>query len=160
MTDEELMTLAQAHEKFAKSLNGKTWDLLGKKDRSKEEDELMILSASASLFHWLQIGTAVHAQRGEWLLAHVYTVLKKGDPALEHAARCWELTTENRSEMKDFDLAYAEEGLARVFALQGDSEKAKQHHKMAEEEGGKIADPEDKQIFEGDFKAEPWFGMV
>lgn len=51
MTNEELMTLAQAHEKFAKSLNGKTWDLLGKEDRMREEDELMILSASDSLYH-------------------------------------------------------------------------------------------------------------
>ncbi len=77
MDTEKLLTLAQAHEKFAKSLNGKTWDLLGKEDRTREEDELMVLTASASLYHWLQIGTAVHAQRGEWLLAQVYTVLEK-----------------------------------------------------------------------------------
>jgi hypothetical protein len=154
------MTLAQAHEKFAKSFNGKTRDFLGKVDRTTDEDVSMILSASASLYHWLQIGTAVHAQRGEWLLAHVYTVLKKSDPSLEHATRCRELTTENRSEMKDFDLAYAEEGLARAYALQGDSEKAMRHYRLGEEKGAKIAEPEDKEIFDGDFKSEPWFGMV
>jgi tetratricopeptide (TPR) repeat protein len=160
MDSEKLLTLDQAHDKFAKSLNGKTWDLLGKEDRTREEDELMVLSASASLYHWLQIGTAVHAQRGEWLLAHVYTMLRKNHPALEHALSCEELTIENRSEMKDFDLAYAEEGLARAYALQGDSEKAMQYYRLAEEKGAKIADPEDKEIFDGDFKSEPWFGMV
>ncbi len=51
MDTEKLLTLDQAHEKFAKSLNGKTWDLLGKEDRTREKDELMVLSASASLYH-------------------------------------------------------------------------------------------------------------
>ncbi len=160
MNTENLLTLDQMHEKFAKSLNGKTWDLLGKENRTREEDELMVLSASASLYHWLQIGTAAHAQRGEWLLAHVYTILRKSAPAMEHALRCREVTEANPGEMKDFDLAYAEEGLARAYALQGDSENAKQHHKLAEEKGGMIADPEDKGIFDGDLKSEPWFGMV
>jgi len=102
----------------------------------------------------------VHAQRGEWLLAHVYTILEKAVPAMEHALRCREITEANPGEMKDFDLAYAEEGLARAYALQGDYEKAKHHQMLAEEKGGKIADPEDKGIFDGDSKAEPWFGMV
>ena len=52
----------------------------------------MVLAASASLYHWLQIGTVVNAQRGEWLLARVYTVLEKPHPAMEHALRCQELT--------------------------------------------------------------------
>ncbi len=95
MDTEKLLTLDQAHEKFAKSLNGKTWDLLGKESRTQEENEVMVLSASASLYHWLQIGTAVHAQRGEWLLARVYTVLEKPEPAMEHAIRCQE---DNRGE--------------------------------------------------------------
>lgn len=131
METDEMMTIAQAHEKFAKTLNGRTWDLLGKVERTRDEDELMVLTASASLYHWLQIGTAVHAQRGEWLLAHVYTVLKKNHPALEHALRCREITDANPHEMKDFDLAYAEKGEARAYVLQGDSEKSKQHHRLA-----------------------------
>ena len=92
MENNEKLTLAQAHEKFAKSLNGKTWELLGKTERTRDEDELMVLAASASLYHWLQVGTVVNAQRGEWLLARVYTVLEKPHPAMEHALRCQELT--------------------------------------------------------------------
>jgi len=49
----------------------------------------------------------VHAQRGQWLLAHVYTVLEQPDLAMQHASRCMEFTEVNPTEMKDFDLAYA-----------------------------------------------------
>jgi hypothetical protein len=160
VTDEELITLVQAHEKFAKSLNGKTWDLLGKEDRTREEDELMVLSASASLYHWLQIGTAVHAQRGEWLLVHVFTIFEKPEPAMEHAQLCREITEKHQAEMQDFDLAYAKEVIARVYALKKDGTRAKEYHARAVELGREIADPDDKGIFDGDLKAEPWFGMV
>ena len=55
-----------------------------------------------------------------------------------------------RSEMKDFDLAYAEEAISQsVRASRGDSDKAKQVSRPGEEKGGKIADPEDKAIFMG-----------
>lgn len=160
MENNEKLTLAQAHEKFAKSLNGKTWELLGKTERTRDEDELMVLAASASLYHWLQVGTVVNAQRGEWLLARVYTVLEKHHPAMEHALRCQELTQQHRSEMKDFDIFYADEAMARVFALYGKIEEAKQYKILASEQAQKIADAEDKKIVMGDLEGEPWFGIV
>jgi hypothetical protein len=157
METQPLFTLDQAHEKFAKTLNGRTWELLGVEKRLKEEDEEMILAASASLYHWLQVGTVVNAQRGEWLLARVYTVLEKHHPAMEHALRCQELTQQHRSEMKGFDIFYADEAMARVFALYGKIEEAKQYKILASEQAQKIADPEDKAIVMGDLKAGPWF---
>jgi hypothetical protein len=159
MEIDEKLNLAQAHEKFAKSLNGKTWDLLGKALRTRDEDELMVLAASASLYHWLQIGTAVNAQRGEWLLARVYTVLEKPHPAMEHALRCLDLTNDNPGEMKDFDVAYAYEAMARAHALRGESGKAKENLDQARGKGQMIADPEDRSIFIGDLECEPWFGL-
>jgi hypothetical protein len=160
MENDEKMTLTQAHEKFAKSLNGKTWELLGKADRTGDDDELMVLAASASLYHWLQVGTVVNAQRGEWLLARVYTVLKKHHPAMEHALRCQELTQKHRGDMEDFDFFYADEAMARVLALYGQVEEAKQYKTLAAELAQKIADPEDKKIVMGDLEGEPWFGIV
>ena len=67
MSEDERLTLEEAHLWFAKSLNGATWDLLGKPERSVSEDEEMVLAATASLYHWLQVGSGVHAQR--WALA-------------------------------------------------------------------------------------------
>jgi hypothetical protein len=59
--------------------------------------------------------------------------------------------------MKDFDLAYAQEGLARAYAMAGDLEVARNHHRRAVEAGKAIKDDEDREIFIGDLKAPPWF---
>jgi hypothetical protein len=157
MENDDLMTLDQAHLRFAKTLNGRTWELLGKPERTKREDELMVMAASASLYHWLQVGTAVHNQRGEWLLARVYTVLGKADPAMEHALRCRDLTDEHRAEMKDFDLFYADEAMARVLAMRGETAKAAEIKTRAAAQAERIADAENKDIVMGDLKAGPWF---
>jgi hypothetical protein len=53
MDTQKLFTLDQAHEKFAKTLNAKVWELLEKNPRITAEDQLMVLSAWASLYHWL-----------------------------------------------------------------------------------------------------------
>jgi len=83
------------------------WDLLEKPERTPREDEIMLLTAYASCYHWLQVGTAVNQQRGEWLIARVYTVLGRKEMALERARRCFELTEQFDKEMEDFDRAYA-----------------------------------------------------
>ena len=62
---EETYTEAEAHRFFANQLNGQTWDLLDKTERTKEEDELMVYAAHASCRHWLEAGTGVNHQRGE-----------------------------------------------------------------------------------------------
>jgi hypothetical protein len=131
--------------------------LLGKAKRTRDEDELMVLTANASLYHWLQIGTAIHAQRGEWLLARVYTILEKPEPAMEHTLRCREITEKHQAEMQDFDLFYADEAMARVLALRGEKQEARRFKDLATEKAATIANPEDKTIVMGDLKAGPWF---
>lgn len=92
MSEEKLMSIEEAHKHFAVKLNGLTWNLLGKKDRSKKDDETMLNSAHASMFHWLQIGEPLNFQRGDWLIARVYTVLRRTESALFHAKKCNERT--------------------------------------------------------------------
>jgi len=93
--NEKRFSLAEAQREFAKKTNGRVWELLGKTNQTLAEDEEMVLAAQASLYHWSQIGTGVHAQRGQWLLAHVYTVLEQPDLAMQHASRCMEFTEVN-----------------------------------------------------------------
>ena len=153
-------TLEQAHLQFAKSINGQVWDLLGKPDRSLSDDEQMIHAAHASLYHWLNAGgTALHHQRGEWLLAHVYTELGLAEPALRHALRCMELTSEFADLMQDFDRAYAYEGLARAHALAGNRNSALEYRKLAQDSGVAIQNEEDRDIFMGDFDSGNWYGL-
>jgi len=158
--NEKRFSLAEAQREFAKKTNGRVWELLGKTNRTLAEDEEIVLAAQASLYHWTQIGTGVHAQRGQWLLAHVYTVLEQPDLAMQHASRCMELTEAYPTEMKDFDLAYAYEALARAYGLQGNVEKAKETYAMAADAGAAISNAEDKEIFMGDFHAGGWYGIV
>ena len=160
MDESQQYTLDRAHRHFAQSINGDVWELLGRGSRTPGENERMIHAAHASLHHWLMIGGPVNHQRGEWLCAHVYTVLGHAEPALRHAERCMELTELHRVDMKDFDLAYASEGLARAQALAGLKESASVHYRKAEVLGNAIADDEDRSIFVGDLQGGEWLGVV
>jgi hypothetical protein len=148
MDEEEKYTLEEAHLKFAKMTNGLVWQLLGKPDRTTEDNEIMVLTANASLFHWLHAGTA-----------HIYAELGEGAPSLRYALRCMELTEQHRNEMADFDVAYAYEAMARANALLGRLEEARPYFGMAKEAGEKISDAEDKEIFTGDFNGGIWHGI-
>ena len=153
------ITLKEAQEKFAKSSWNEIWPLLEKIDRTPSEDEDLLLSAFTSLYHWKQIGTEVNLQRGYWMISKVYQVLGKAESALAWAEKCARVTSENIAAMKDFDLAYSEEALARSYALAGDLERAREHHRQAVELGEHIKDPEDKKFFLGDFEGGDWFGL-
>ncbi|MEN8243230.1 MAG: hypothetical protein ABFS17_15065, partial [Chloroflexota bacterium] len=88
MEEKSQFTLQEAHLNFAKSFNGKVWELLEKPDRTPDEDQEMVMAAFASAYHWRFVGTPLNQQRGEWILAHVYTVLGNAALALEHAQTC------------------------------------------------------------------------
>ena len=85
MDEEKSYSLLEAQREFARITNNRVWDLIEKKDRTSIDDEEMLLAAHTSLYHWLQIGTAVNAQRGHWLLLRVYILLGLSQNAVEHA---------------------------------------------------------------------------
>lgn len=159
MSEEKKYSEAEADRLFAIRHNGITWSLLEKTDRTPEENDLMVHAAHSSCMHWLQIGTATHHQRGQWLLSHVYSVLGYGDAALRHAMVCMNLTQENPDAMQDFDQAYAYEAVARASALTGNLDAAKDYFARAEKAGEAIANIEDKKIFTSDLQAGEWYGF-
>ena len=87
MSDDKRFTLSEAELEFAKKINSKVWELLEKPDRSRVEDWEMLHASHASLYHWLQVGTGLHHQRGEWLVSRVQTVLGNGDEVIQYANR-------------------------------------------------------------------------
>ena len=157
MSDEKKDSLKEKHLQFAKSTNNRVWDLLEKADRSLADDQEMLLTVYASLYHWMNAGTAVNSQRGFWMLSRVYQVLNRGEDAMEWALRCQEITDNKPGEMKDFDLAFAQEGLARAYAMTGSLDRAKHHYNQAVVLGQKIKDPEDKKVFVNDLSSGDWF---
>jgi hypothetical protein len=159
MDENKTYTEAEAHRHFAIQFNGMTWDLLDKADRTSEEDERMLYSAFASCRHWLEAGTGMHHQRGEWMIARVYSVLGLGEAAVRHANRCLDLTGQHAGEMADFDWAFAYEAVARANAVIGNRDKALEYIALAEEAGQAIVDQESKEIFFGGFNGGDWAGL-
>ena len=106
-------------------LNRQTWQLLDEKDRTRQEDIRMINLAMASLYHWRKSDEhkIVNEQRGQWLLSHVHAMLKISDKALLHAKKTLKITEDH--DLKDFDLAYAYEAMARACSISGNAMESK-----------------------------------
>jgi hypothetical protein len=151
------------HERqLAVDCNNETWSYLGRDDRSPEDDEMMVRVAYAAAHHWsrAQGACAVNEQRAEWLISRVLSTLGRSQAALHHARRCLAITeaaTIGEDGFADFDVAYAHEAMARALAAAGDLDSAREHLALAE--AVRVADSQDREIFEGDLAAEPWHGL-
>jgi DNA-binding transcriptional MerR regulator len=138
----------ELHRKVAVDLFNYTWTLLEKPDRSERESDRMIDAAHASRFFWEEIGEPVNHARGEWQISRAYATAARAEPALYHAQRCLEICEEHG--IGDFDLAYAYEALARAHALAGEAETAARYERQAREAGERIAEEDDRELFESD----------
>lgn len=137
--------MQESHKNFAIELFNQTWELIDKDDRSQAETDRMINSAHATRYHWEIAGEPVNVARGEWLISQVYALLGRGEPCLYHASRCLEVTLEY--DLKDFDLAFAYEAMARAAKLTADQVKAAKYLTLAQEAGAQINDPNDQEYF-------------
>lgn len=157
MTDDKKFTPQEFHQGLAAGLFNKTWDYLEKADRTEDDNDLMVYMAHASMFHWTKVEgyTLLNKARGEWMLAHVYTILERAESALHHAKKCLDITLEN--EYQDFDLGYALEGMARACALNKDMQGFTEFYQKAEKV--EIKKDGDRKQFTSDLTNEPWFGM-
>ena len=144
------------HHYMGRQMNNQTWSLLGKTDRSEDEDERMVYFAKASLYHWRKSPQfePVNEQRGQWMIAHVFAVLNRGEKALTHAETCMDITM--NESLKDFDLAYAYECKARAYASLGQSEKMNKCFLNANAAGDTIKKDTDRKLFFSDLQREPW----
>jgi len=159
VADEKTFTESEAHLYFAKQYHLKTWDLLDQPTRSRDEDEMLLDYAHASLAHWRVAGTAVNHHRGVWMIARAHTVRGEAEPALRHAERCLELTQAHANENEEFDLPFAYEAMARAHALNGDRAEAEQYIEMARQAGNSMVEEEERRVFFGEFDGGNWYGM-
>ena len=145
MTTEDSVPEREWHRRFAVDLFNLVWDLLDKEERTADEDDKMVHAAHASRYHWGEIGTPLHFERGEWQVSRVYSVLNRSEPAIYHAQRCLAICTEN--EIGDFDIAFAYEALARAYAVAGDVGKSEEYLKLGEQAGEQIEDEDNREYF-------------
>jgi len=159
MTDEKRYSESEAHYLFATNFRERTWNLLDQPTRTRDEDERMLDYAHSSLAHWRFTGTAVHQQRGAWMLARVYVVLGEAELSLRYARRCQQLLESDKAEMEDFDFAFGAEALARAYAIVGNKPEAQKYIKLAQEVGEAIAKQDDRDSFFKEFNGGNWNGM-
>ena len=143
----------EEHKKLGISLFNNTWNLIDKKDRTKDEEDEMIHSAHASRYHWgvaikgnaSGTGTKNYA-RGDWQLSYVYSIVGKFEPALYYGQSSLEICLDN--EIGDFDLAFGYEAVARAYSLNPEkSSELKEIIEKANIAGNKIDKKEDKDYF-------------
>lgn len=159
--EEKRYTLEEANQHFAIAYNNNIWKLLAKSERNEAENNQLINLAHASLLHWSESPkcTVVNLQRGEFMIAMVYTYVGKKDAAVDYAKRCLKLTEDHKGQMKDFDIAYAYLAMSRALALSGATEAAKEYLKMTTVAGETIKGEQDKKIFMDDLNSGPWYGL-
>lgn len=153
------------HRRFGVETNNETWRLLDHggpgADAPEHERALFLYRAFASAYHWMKTpaGTVANRARGEHLIARAAIAVGLPDLALRHATLCRDLCLANSSDVEDWDLAFAEEALARTHAALGDLAAAGSHRATAAELGAAISDGDDREVFLAELKREPWFGL-
>ena len=156
---EPAFDVARAHRWFAIELNNEAWKWLEAGNYTSPQAEPMVHAAHASCHHWSHAGSALNVLRGEGLVANVHAAIGDGPGALRHARRCEQLLRENSTACADWDIAFAYDGLARAYAAQGDLLRAMDIRSAARASGDKIADPEDKLVFDQWHSAGNWHGL-
>lgn len=133
---------AALHRRLAVALFNRSWELMGRPDRTPDDDAELVHTAHASLYHWLQVGTPANGARGEWQCARVYAVLGRAEPATYHAHRVLDIC--RRHGIGDWDLAFAYEALARAYAVAGQPAEAADWIEQARRAAGDIAEDDDR----------------
>lgn len=154
MTKEEALAL---HQQMGIEYFNQSWELLEKPDRTKADEDVLINLVHTSLYHWRQLDQPINILRGEWMIAHVYTLLKHKESALYHANNT--LQWADTAKATDWDLAYAYEAMARAQALNGNKAEYQQYYEMAVKAGKDIKEEGDRTQFEADLNDANWFGM-
>lgn len=142
---QELMSKNEWHKSQAIDLFNNTWDLLDIEERTDEQNFMMIHTAHASLYHWAQIGTSLEMARGQWQISRVYSELGMGEQALLHGQYSLDLCLDN--DIKDFDLAFGYEAVARAAFILEDEELCEGYIALAKDAAQGIASEEDKSYF-------------
>ena len=151
MTDEK-MTVEEFHKKMATQNNNGIWPILDKENPTDDELEQAMHMAHTARYHWSKVGTVVNAARAEYMLARIYAHMKRGEPALFHANRGFELSKEAETinEWKDWDMPFIYEALARAHAAAGNKNDCKMYKDLAQKATDAIEGEEDKKICQGE----------
>jgi hypothetical protein len=115
--DKPPFDLPRAHKMMAAICFNSAWDLIEKPNRTVADNELMILTSSASLYHWMHRDDCenVNLSIGHWQLSRVLALANRGEESWRHAMRAIEFAAGANA----FFIGYAHEAAARAAKLLG-----------------------------------------
>ena len=141
----------RSHRHFSVECFNRAWDLIEKPDRTAADDEAMLLTASASLWHWTE--RADHKDQnlsiGHWQLSRVYSLLGRGDDAMRHA----EQSLQYAAGSPPFYIAYAHEAIARAALVQSNRPLWQAHLGLAQAIGATVSDAGERAMLEADLES-------
>lgn len=155
MADDKL-SLEKWHRKMAVDLFNHTWTFLNKEKLTLEEKDAMVNSSHASRYHWgVRVennwdATPINLGRGDWQLSRVYAVLGKGDRAVHYGKNYLKIC--EKEGIKNWDLAYAYEAIARGYAVAGDEKNKTKYLELAKKASEDVENKETRDMILRDLK--------
>jgi hypothetical protein len=120
MSDLNKKDSSEWHRSFAVNTNNRAWDL-SLKNRTIEEDRVMLNTAHASAYHWSECGTELNQMRATMLLAEVHSLLGCGVSAYNYAQEMKAFFTSN--ETPDWEIALTHTIHAHASYVNGNMEE-------------------------------------
>ncbi len=127
MAEEAQFDVAAAHQYFSAICFNRAWEYLDKTDRSAEDDQRMIETTIASIWHWTQRSDCsdTNLSIGYWQASRVYATVGLGAEAYRYGERCLEAS--QAKGVPPFYLGYAYEALARAALVMEDRQTMGEH---------------------------------
>ena len=151
MSNTPPIDLPLAHRYFAAACFNGAWDLIDKSDRTPDEDDEMIQTAHASVWHWMQRAdkTPRNLSIGYWQLSRVYALSRQPDNARRYAERCLAITPAD----EPFYVGFAYEALGRAEAVAGHAEGGREYLAAARRQAELVAQETDRNALLSDLQS-------
>ncbi len=139
---------AAAHKYFSAHCFNRAWDLIEKKNRTPEEDRLMVALNQASIYHWLQRSDCDdrNLSVGYWQASRIQALIGNATEARRYA----EVSLAYSAGLEPFYIGYAHEALARAESLAGNTAQARVHVEAANAHVAKVQDAGERALLLGD----------
>ena len=143
--------ITAAHKYFAAHCFNAAWDLIEKKERSPDDDRMMVALNQASLYHWRQRDDCSDQPLsiGYWQASRIQAILGNAPEALRHAGVCFGYS----GALSPFFLGYAHEALARAHLVGGDARAAREHLDAALALAAKVETKDERELLLADLRA-------
>lgn len=140
-----------AHHHFSVECFNAAWSVIDKSSRTPAEDEMMILLACTSLWHWTERADCSdqHRSVGHWQVSRVHALAGQAEGAMRHAKR----SLEYAAQLPPFYAGYAHEAIVRAALLQKDQAALEMHLRLADVCMNAITDPTERKMLEDDLSS-------